>query len=422
MDLKQAALAGRIFRDERLLSSDPYEFLPEKIYGREEQLSALARIFAPPFRAWRNGEEIHPISRAAAFGPSGTGKSVTIRWYVEHQVSPFIDETGTPLEICQINCREFNTASRVMARVGACLEKDFKQKGLSSSEAWERVTEILESDPISLAIVLDEADFLERKSKDWILYVLTRPPVKKAKIEFILVSASRIRLYEGLSPGTKSSLGTPYPIEFAHYDEPTLFKILKAREQAFVDGAVSDEILKRCAAIGAMQGSARRVLDLLHLSGKLAEEAGVNKIGAGHFDEAVTELERHYWMDTCSKLSGTNLLILAALSLLRHVNQEARVMNIYNVYKGLTRKFSIPTDQIISKRWLRELLAKEIVPLGVVDIEGSGKWGMFTFDTTISPKEAFLGTLKLVEQRFGPISESEVTKLVRESTRGRKHV
>ena len=124
-----------------------------------------------------------------------------------------------------------------------------------------------------LVIVLDEIDKLVKKSGDDTLYNLTRinSDLKTSKVCIIGIS-NDLSFKDFLDPRVLSSLSEE-EIVFPPYNAPQLCDILQQRaDGAFIEGALDDGVIPLCAALAAQEhGDARRALDLLRISGELAE-------------------------------------------------------------------------------------------------------------------------------------------------------
>ncbi len=81
-----------------------------------------------------------------------------------------------------------------------------------------------------------------------------------------------LKFTEFLDPRVKSSLGEEELI-FPPYDAEQISDILKQRaKMAYNDGVLGEMVIPLCAAFAAQEhGDARRALDLLRVSGEIAE-------------------------------------------------------------------------------------------------------------------------------------------------------
>ena len=92
---------------------------------------------------------------------------------------------------------------------------------------------------------------------------------------------------DNLDPRVKSGLNEEELI-FPPYDAVQLKEILSTRSKvAFMRGVVDNTVISKCAAYAAREhGDARRALDLLRVSGELAERENAVKIEEAHVDLA----------------------------------------------------------------------------------------------------------------------------------------
>nr|WP_245707848.1 hypothetical protein [Haloarchaeobius iranensis] len=106
-----------------------------------------------------------------------------------------------------------------------------------------------------------------RRNDDSLLYQLPRArsngDITNARLGIIGIS-NDLSYRQELSSKVRSSL-CEKEVSFSAYEAPELVDVLEQRESvAFKDGAVSESVLRLCAAYGAKDsGDARQALDLL---------------------------------------------------------------------------------------------------------------------------------------------------------------
>ena len=72
---------------------------------------------------------------------------------------------------------------------------------------------------------------------------------------------------------------TPEDVHFSDYDANQLREILLALEDAFREGALSQDVIPLAAAFAAQtNGDARKAIDLMRTAGSLAEKTGADKV------------------------------------------------------------------------------------------------------------------------------------------------
>lgn len=101
-----------------------------------------------------------------------------------------------------------------------------------------------------------------------------------------------LKFTEFLDPRVKSSLGEEELI-FPPYDAEQISDILKQRaKMAYTDGSLGEMVIPLCAAFAAQEhGDARRALDLLRVSGEIAERENQPQVLEEHVRRAQEKIE-----------------------------------------------------------------------------------------------------------------------------------
>ena len=145
--------------------------------------------------------------------------------------------------------------------------------GWPTDQVYAELKNQLEAGGGVLVIVLDEIDKLVKKSGDDTLYNLTRinSDLKNSKVSIIGIS-NDLSFKDFLDPRVLSSLSEE-EIVFPPYNAPQLVDILAQRsDAAFMKDAIAEGVIPLCSALAAQEhGDARRALDLLRISGELAD-------------------------------------------------------------------------------------------------------------------------------------------------------
>jgi len=193
-----------------------------------------------------------------------------------------------------------------------------------------------------------------KRHGDDILYKLTRVnyEIEKGKVSIIGIT-NDVKFIDGLDPRVRSSLGEE-ELVFPPYNAEQLEDILTKRAAvAFKDGAVSQQIIKLCAAIAARDhGDARRALDLLRVSGEIAERERRTTVTQEDVEKARWEIERDRVYEIVSTLPLHSKLVLTS------------------ILKGLKNKPSLTTGEIYEtyKRTAKSLYAEFVTQRRVSDI------------------------------------------------------
>jgi len=270
--------SNKIFKNREVLR---HSYRPQILPHRRPQIDQVAAILAPSLRN-------ETPSNILIYGKTGTGKTAVVRY-----VGAELETAGVHLEkICRVvhlNCEVIDTQYRVLAQISKTLLGDdetasdkarthIPMTGWPTDQVYAELKNQLESMEGVLIIVLDEIDKLVKKSGDETLYNLSRinSDLKKSKVSMIGIS-NDLSFKDFLDPRVLSSLSEE-ELVFPPYNAPQLCDILLQRaEMAFLEGVLEEGVIPLCAALAAQEhGDARRALDLLRVSGEIAdrEEAG----------------------------------------------------------------------------------------------------------------------------------------------------
>ncbi len=345
-------------------------YTPENIPHREEQIKNVAKILAPILR----GEK---ASNLFIFGKTGTGKTLVIT-HVCKKLEEIAKRRGLKVKVIYINCKMRKVADteyRLIAQILKEFGVEVPPTGLPTDEVYRIFFEVVKEFEGQIVLVLDEIDFLVKKSGDEVLYNLTRMNQNlKTKINIVGIS-NDVKFMEGLDPRVRSSLSEE-EIVFPPYDAMQLMDILAERAKvAFREGVVGSEVIAKCAAYAAREhGDARRALDLLRVAGEIAEREGRDKILEEDVDKAQEKIERESIEEVVRTLpQQSKAVLLSALLLLQTREQPVYTGEVYDVYKGIAVQLGVKP---LTQRRVSDLIA-ELDMLGLINAKviSKGRYG-----------------------------------------------
>jgi len=352
---------NRIFEDKRVLQNN---YSPENIPHRTKQIEQIASILAPALR----GEK---TSNLFVYGQTGTGKTLSVQ-YVRDELLKRAKSTESPnkLRIEYINCKlkqVADTEYRILAELIKKLGGEVPQTGLPTNQVYGRFVELLEKDPQLVILILDEIDQAVKKISDNFLYNLTRLNSELVKTQIGIVGISNdLNFLDVLDPRVRSSLSEE-EIVFAPYNAPQLKEILSKRaEKAFKKGVLEQEVIPKCAAYAAREhGDARRALDLLRISGELAEREGAKKVTEAHVDIANEKMDRDKVLDIIQGAPKQFQLVLYSIISLSESKKLDKIFtgDIYQFYQQYCTK---TRTEILTQRRISDLIA-EADMLGLIN-------------------------------------------------------
>lgn len=277
----------RFLDDEQLLRSEQLAVL-EEIFNtnvRDAEITEITDHFAPVLR------NDHPF-HLAIWGKSGTGKTLTIRYFLTLLVQ-IAAEAGIEVRNVHLDLSTPRPCFRALNDL-ACLLNASKRyrKGISLEEMMGRIEESLAAYEGYLVLFVDEIDNI-RRDKDTFMSFLVRRLPQAIPSKLILVFASnRLTWPDTLDPRVKSFLRLNELI-FKPYDAVDLQKILDIRvRKALNPEAVKPGVIEKIAALASRDhGDARQAVTLLARSACLAEKTG-QSITLDLVDRAASEIEQ----------------------------------------------------------------------------------------------------------------------------------
>ncbi|MEM3442341.1 MAG: ORC1-type DNA replication protein [Candidatus Bathyarchaeia archaeon] len=354
-----------IFKNREVLRHD---YLPSRLPHREEQIRMLGEKVAPVLKKER-------CSNIFVYGKTGTGKTAVTK-YVLSRLEVKAKEYDVPVKFCYVNCRMTGSGYRVFAALCQSIGVSVPFTGLSVGEVFERFRTALDASGVILIVVLDEIDALVKVFGDSFLYELTRinETLRQGKLSLIGIS-NDLRLKEFFDPRVFSSLSEE-EIVFRPYNASELRNILLERAKlAFQENILAESALNLCAALAAAEhGDARRALDLLRVSGEVAERTGAKVVMEEHVREAEKHIEHNRVIEALKGLTlHSKLVILSIYHLDRNGVNSTITGEIYDVYGELCGEVGVsPLTQRRLGTLVNELDAMGLLNAKVVSM---GRYG-----------------------------------------------
>jgi len=346
-------------------------YLPELVDHRDKEINTIAEILASSLR-------MEKPSNIFMYGKTGTGKTLSIQ-YTTSQLLQTAKTHNIPLKILYINCKlkkVADTEYRIIAQLIRDLGKQVPPTGLPTDEVYKIFINIIDNEKQIVILVLDEIDQLVKKAGDEILYNLTRVNAELKNTQLSIVGISNDLLFaDNIDPRIKSSLSEE-EIVFAPYNAFQLKSILQQRANlAFMENVVEQGLIEKCSAYAARDhGDARRAVELLRVSGEIAEREGSKKVSIQHLDMAESKIERDRIIDIVSTQPKQHQLVLyAILKITEKTKKIIYTGEIYEYYKGLCIETS---QRPLTQRRVSDIIA-EFDMLGLIygKIISKGRYG-----------------------------------------------
>ena len=380
-----------LFLDKKVLQSNYY---PENILHREEQIQKVAAIMAPALR----GEK---PSNMFIYGKTGSGKTLTIKHVCENMME-IAKKNSLKVNIFYLNCklkRVSDTEYRLIAELARALNTEIPATGLPTDEVYKMFINTLEKQNILMIIVLDEIDQLVSKSGDQILYSLTRinSELKNSQVAIVGVSNDLV-FADNLDPRIKSSLSEE-EVVFSPYNALQLQSILKERAKlAFKDNIIEEGVIEKCSAYAAREhGDARRALELLRVSGEVAERENSEKVKISHIDMAEERIEKERVLDIIAgQPKQTQLALYSIVVLDPKPQQTIYTGEVYEIYKKLCYKTNV---RPLTMRRLSDIIG-ELDMFGIINTKtiSKGRYGRTREINLAVPKYLYPNVKKILEE------------------------
>jgi cell division control protein 6 len=346
-------------------------YIPEKLPHRDYQIDQLASILATALRGDRP-------SNVLIFGKTGTGKTAVVK-FLGKEIKKSQGEKEN-IQYIYINCEVVDTQYGILANIGNRFISDWEEQipftGWPTEKVYNTLEEKMDEEPRIAVIILDEIDKLVYKSGDDVLYHLSKinDDLKQAKVSIIGIS-NDLKFTEFLDPRIQSRLGEEKMV-FPPYNAEQLRDILMQRAKlAFREEVVEPSVISLCAALAAQEhGDARRALELLRVSGELAERNSEDKVTESYVYKAKNKIELDCVSEVIRTLPTQSKLLLFGMILNREIGRnKLNTGDVFSTYKELCK---ITGVSILTQRRITDLIS-ELDMLGIIQarVISKGRYG-----------------------------------------------
>ena len=368
-----------LFKDKSVLQSD---YTPDILKHREKQTDIIAQILAPALR-------INKPSNLFLYGKTGTGKTVTTKYTINKFIE-VAESKNIPVKALYVNCklkRVADTEYRLIAQLVRELGVEIPVTGLPTEEVYDQFFKLVDEKKQIIILILDEIDQLVEKAGDEILYSLTRmnSELKNAKISCIGISNNLVFAHT-LDPRIKSSLSQE-EIVFSPYNAIQLVDILSQRaKRAFNKDVLKSGVIEKCSAYAAREhGDARRALELLRVSGEIAERNGDKHVEIKHIDKAEEKIEKDNIIESVENQPKQFHSVLYSIFLISDKSDGTiHTGEVYELYKSICKKTNV---RPLTQRRVSDIIG-ELDMLGIINAKtiSKGRYGRTREISVIIPK------------------------------------
>ena len=355
-DLLDAAESGKsIIKNRDILH---FTYIPNIILHRKSEQEQVTQSLLPILKQSRP-------SNLLVYGKPGTGKTLVVK-KVLSKIQERVEKSNFPIKLIYSNSKNETTLYGLLVSLGRQLDlkqDELPSTGLAISEVFKRLLNKIDEGKLNAIFVIDEIDYLAQlvaKTGKDILYQLTRANEQLKQGSLTMVGISNdLTFKEKLDPRVISSLGEE-EIVFTNYNVEQIKKILEERiNESFIENSVEEPALNLCAALaGGEHGDARRAIDLLRVSGELAERQQSDKVTVEHVREASLKIEENKEEASLKSYPLHEKLVIIAIM----KANGSSTGEIYSSYKNLCK--ALGKDELTQRR-ITQMLS-EIELSGIV--------------------------------------------------------
>lgn len=370
-------------------------YAPETINHRDLEINKIAAILAPTLKQQKP-------SNLFIYGNTGTGKTLVAKHVMDNMIE-VAKNKRIPLKIIYLNCklkRVADTEYRLIAQLAHSFGKSIPPTGLPTDEVYKIFYTAVEKVSCVVLLILDEIDQLIKRAGDNVLYNLTRINEELKKSQITLVGISNDTTFiENLDARVKSSLSEE-DILFSPYNALQMQDILKERAlKAFKENVIEQGVIEKCAAYAAREhGDARKAIELLRVSGEIAERAKNKTITTEHIDEAEEKLEREKVFDIIKTQPKQFQAVLFSILSVKNKNLSMYTGGVYDFYRKVCFKAGL---RPLTQRRVSDIIG-EFELIGVINTKtiSKGRYGRTREINLAVPSSVLPLTKKILEEEL----------------------
>lgn len=307
-------------------------YMPDRILFRDEQLNKLVATISPILRGYQPKDIV-------LLGKSQTGKTIVAN-KILNDLREKINQETLNLEIIDTSYSIVFSPERAIQNVIYRITNDdaIYDTEINEQQGISKLIDILKTKEMSLLIV--DHSIPSKKSKDYLkplfdaqALLQTRNTNKNVFISFIMIIDTDIEKWQ-----TDDNHVT---IFFSPYSKEEIEKIVFDRKSAFKEGAISDEIIRKC--ITAVPNSISEIFSLLLDATIIAESKNANSVTNEQLANILKMKKTINITEIISILTPSQRIVLQIIAILSNEKKEVHTSEIYNEYVSFCKKENINT-------------------------------------------------------------------------------
>ena len=341
------------------------DYIPSHFPYRKSQMEALAISIRPALRKGR------PVN-AVVLGSCATGKTTAIKKIFE-MVERASDKVICVYINCQIHTTRFGIFSQIYQKIFGHTPPE---TGVPFSRIYQNIMQHLSSEGKSLVVALDDINYLfYSKNANKIFYDVLRAHESFQGVKtgvFAILSDIEFRF---MLDKNVNSIFIPQEIIFNPYSKDEMRDILKERANiGFYPDVISEELLDEIADYAASSGDLRVGIDLLRISGNLAEADASKTVERKHIKEALKNTGSINLTYTIKSLSDDERTLL---NIIRLSDEDLTAGDLYEEFSKKTRSSYASFNRILNKLEFLRLIDTKFTGKGV---KGNSRIIILRFD------------------------------------------
>ena len=290
-----------IFRN--INAFDP-DFIPDNFNYRDTQMEAMAMAIRPAIGGGKP-------NNLMILGSCATGKTTSLK-----KVYELVEKNTEKVICCYVNCQLHTTRFGIFSQIHKKIFHHIPpETGVPFSKIYEKIMKYLQKEEKSLIVAFDDVNYLfQSKNANKIFYDLLRAyeefPGVKTGI-FAILSDFELKYVFDKNVNT---VFIPQDVTFQPYTYSEILDILSDRSKVgFYPNVISDEIIGEIADYTLDKGDLRVGIDLLRITGNIAEANASRTINPEHLDEAINSQTSINLFETFKSLNDVERSLLSII-------------------------------------------------------------------------------------------------------------